>query len=137
MDNRHHAPRNRSAQAELPYHLRKPAFVFSRKGKILYAVGGVTPAFPGFVVQNVYDDLAREFGNGVARVVVNAIAFPPHVLPVLYSIGTRQRLNRLHQILDLHGRYVPGVGFQGFYHEPALGDCPCPDCLWNRTGGAS
>lgn len=137
MDKRQHSPRNRSAQADLPPHLRTPAFVWSKKGRCLYAVGGITPSIPANVVQPLYDDLSAAFGNGLARVVCNAVAFPPYVLPVLYSIGTRQRLNRLHQILDLHGRYVPGVGFQGFAHEPALVDCPCPQCLWNRTGGAS
>lgn len=35
MDKRQHSPRNRSAQADLPPHLRTPAFVWSKKGRYL------------------------------------------------------------------------------------------------------
>ena len=67
----------------------------------------------GQAVQSLFDALAAQFGHGVARVVCNAICFPPYRLPPLYSVGTRQRLNRLHDLIDTHGRFVPGSGFVG------------------------
>lgn len=103
----------RGSQDDLPPHLRKPAFVWSKKGRVLYATGPVCPMASVPAVQSLFDAVAAQFGHGLARVVCNAICFPPYRLPPLYSVGTRQRLNRLHDLIDLHGRFVPGSGFVG------------------------
>lgn len=113
MDNRRTFSRNRCEQG-LPPHKRPSAFVWSRKGKLLHAVGPLCPSASGPAVQALHDALAAQFGYGVARVVCNAICFPPYRLPALYSVGTRQRLNRLYQVIDAHGRFVAGEGFAGY-----------------------
>lgn len=102
-----------SRDRDLPSYRRKPAFVWSRKGRLLRAEGAFCPTASGQAVQSLFDALAAQFGHGVSRVVCNAICFPPYRLPPLYSVGTRRRLNRLHDLIDLHGRFVPGSGFVG------------------------
>ena len=121
MDNRHHSPRNRREQG-LPPHKRSSAFVWSRKGRLLHAVGPFSPSASGLAVQALHDDLAGQFGYGVARVVCNAICFPPYRVPPLYAVGTRARLNRLYQVIDAHGRFVAGEGFAGYGDDLAEAD---------------
>lgn len=121
MDNRRTFPRNRREQG-LPPLKRTSAFVWSRKGRLLHAVGPFSPSASVLAVQSLHDDLADHFGYGVARVVCNAICFPPYRLPPLYAVGTRQRLNRLYALIEAHGRFVPGTGFVGYGDDLAETD---------------
>lgn len=125
MDNRRTFSRNRCEQG-LPHHKRSSAFVWSRKGKLLHAVGPLCPSASGPAVQGLHDAIAAQFGFGVARVVCNAVCFPPYRLPHLYSVGTRQRLNRLYQVIDAHGRFVAGEGFSGYGDDLPLADAHDP-----------
>lgn len=120
MADRHHSPRNR--QFGIPPHRRASAFVWSRKGRLLYAVGPFSPSASGRAVQGLHDAIAAQFGYGVARVVLSAICFPPYRMPALYSVGTRARLNRLYQVIDTHGRFVAGEGFAGYGDDLAEAD---------------
>lgn len=119
MQNRHHSRRNR-AQFGTPAHRRACSFVWSKRGRLLGVVGPVLPSASSDVVQQVFDQLSGQFGDGVARLVLNSICFPPFRLPPLYAVGTRERLNRLHGVLDAHGRFVAGSGFHAIADEPAL-----------------
>lgn len=121
MADRHHSPRNRREYG-LPPHKRASAFVWSRKGKLLHAVGPFSPSASGRAVQGLHDAIAAQFGYGVARVVCNAVCFPPFRIPPLYSVGTRARLNRLYQVIDTHGRFVAGEGFAGYGDDLAEAD---------------
>ena len=109
MANQRLAPRG--SERDLPSQLRKSSFVWSRKGRLLRAEGAFCPTASGQAVQSLFDALSAHFGHGLARVVLNAICFPPYRLPPLYSVGTRQRLNRLHDLIEAQGRFVPGKGF--------------------------
>lgn len=119
MQNRHHSRRNR-AQFGTPAPRRSCSFVWSKRGRVLGAVGPVLPSASRDAVQQVFDQLSGQFGDGVARIVCNSICFPPFRLPPLYAVGTLERLSRLHGILNAHGRFVVGSGFHAVADEPAL-----------------
>lgn len=92
----------------------RSAFVFTRAGRISFATGPVQSSAPLVLAQDLHDGLAASFGHGVARVVCNAICFPPYSMPPLYAVGTRQRLALLWSIIDRLGEFRDGVGFGPF-----------------------
>lgn len=107
----HHARRNASFTA--PSNPEKSYFVWTRKGSLRHAMGPHIPSCSPDAVQGLFEGLAETFGFGVARVVCNAICFPPYQVPMLYAVGTASRAALLRSVIHQHGHFAPGRGFVG------------------------
>ena len=109
-NSRNFSNRNRSYRPSGDF--RRPSFHW-RLGRIR-GVNGGSPSAPLPLVEKLNGALVASFGHGVARVVCDAICFPPFTLPPLYAVGTRRRVELLWSIIDRHGDYCPARGFVAF-----------------------
>lgn len=89
-----------------------PRFIISRAGRVSHP-DPVRLSCSVAAAQSLFCAVRAVFGRAVARQIINGLCRPPFEMPMLFSIGTKNRLRSLLDLVESAGRFVPSQGFFG------------------------